>query len=83
MKAGLLAALMLVVGLFLGVEAGYVMRPAPQTTSITFTKTVTTATTATPFGVEGVEIDLVAKVYKVVDGDTFDAFPSGRVRLAI
>lgn len=28
------------------------------------------------------EIDVSAYVYKVVDGDTFDAFPVGRVRLA-
>jgi len=28
------------------------------------------------------EIDAVSRVYKVVDGDTFDAFPTGRVRLA-
>lgn len=30
----------------------------------------------------GVEIDVSAIVYRVVDGDTFDAFPVGRVRLA-
>ncbi len=30
----------------------------------------------------GVEIDVSAVVYRVVDGDTFDAFPVGRVRLA-
>jgi hypothetical protein len=28
------------------------------------------------------EIDVSASVYKVIDGDTFDAFPVGRVRLA-
>lgn len=28
------------------------------------------------------EVDTVATVYKVVDGDTFDAFPVGRIRLA-
>ncbi len=28
------------------------------------------------------EIDVIAQVYKVIDGDTFDAFPVGRVRLA-
>ncbi|MCS7125311.1 MAG: thermonuclease family protein [Aigarchaeota archaeon] len=32
---------------------------------------------ASPF-----EVDVTATVYKVVDGDTFDAFPIGRVRLA-
>ena len=30
----------------------------------------------------GVEIDVIAVVRRVVDGDTFDAFPVGRVRLA-
>ena len=30
----------------------------------------------------GVEIDVIAVVKRVVDGDTFDAFPVGRVRLA-
>ena len=29
-----------------------------------------------------VEIDDAATVYRVVDGDTFDAFPVGRIRLA-
>jgi len=29
-----------------------------------------------------VEVDVIARVYKVIDGDTFDAFPVGRVRLA-
>jgi hypothetical protein len=29
-----------------------------------------------------IEIDTTALVYKVIDGDTFDAFPIGRVRLA-
>ena len=32
--------------------------------------------------VRGMEVDLEADVYRVIDGDTFDAFPSGRVRLA-
>lgn len=32
---------------------------------------------STPF-----EVDVTATVYKVIDGDTFDAFPVGRVRLA-
>jgi len=31
---------------------------------------------------DGWEIDVVCEVYKVVDGDTFDCFPVGRVRLA-
>ena len=33
-------------------------------------------------GESSFEVDVTAKVYKVVDGDTFDAFPIGRVRLA-
>jgi len=36
-----------------------------------------TSSLAAPF-----EIDVTATVYKVIDGDTFDAFPVGRVRLA-
>jgi len=53
------------------------------TTSTKYTtRTVTAAKTETSFGIEGAEIDLVATVYRVIDGDTFDAFPSGRVRLA-
>jgi len=32
---------------------------------------------ASPF-----EIDVTATIYKVIDGDTFDAFPVGRIRLA-
>jgi endonuclease YncB( thermonuclease family) len=28
------------------------------------------------------EVDDVALVYNIVDGDTFDAFPVGRIRLA-
>ncbi|RLG75109.1 MAG: hypothetical protein DRO14_04975 [Thermoprotei archaeon] len=31
---------------------------------------------------ESFEVDVKARVYKVIDGDTFDAFPVGRVRLA-
>ena len=30
----------------------------------------------------GIEVDLIAYVYHIVDGDTFDGFPCGRVRLA-
>lgn len=39
--------------------------------------TLFTSSLAAPF-----EIDVTATVYKVIDGDTFDAFPVGRVRLA-
>ncbi len=31
---------------------------------------------------DGWEIDVVCEVYRVVDGDTFDCFPVGRIRLA-
>ena len=31
---------------------------------------------------DGWEIDVIAEVRRVVDGDTFDSFPVGRVRLA-
>jgi len=34
------------------------------------------------YDTESFEIDITASVYKVIDGDTFDAFPVGRVRLA-
>lgn len=30
----------------------------------------------------GIEVDVCAEVYRILDGDTFDAFPVGRVRLA-
>ncbi|RLG16595.1 hypothetical protein DRN63_04025 [Nanoarchaeota archaeon] len=57
-----------------------------KTESVTKTYITTTAVTITEtsstFGIEGAEVDMIAEVYKVVDGDTFDAFPSGRVRLA-
>jgi len=43
---------------------------------------VTITETSSTFGIKGAEVDMIAEVYKVVDGDTFDAFPSGRVRLA-
>jgi len=52
------------------------------TSTIYTTKTVTTTETAESIQIESAEVDLVATVYKVIDGDTFDAFPSGRVRLA-
>ena len=31
---------------------------------------------------KSIEIDVTATVYRIIDGDTFDAFPVGRVRLA-
>ena len=52
------------------------------TTTKTTATTVTVTETSSTFGIEGAEIDMIAMVYRVVDGDTFDAFPSGRVRLA-
>ena len=60
----------------------YVKSTSTTTSSVYTTKTVTTTKTAESIQIEGAEVDLVATVYKVVDGDTFDAFPSGRVRLA-
>ena len=44
---------------------------------ITVLSSLSTYTYSTPF-----EVDVTATVYKVIDGDTFDAFPVGRVRLA-
>ena len=60
----------------------YVKSTSTITSIVYTTKTVTTTKTAESIQIEGAEVDLVATVYKVVDGDTFDAFPSGRVRLA-
>jgi len=51
-------------------------------TTKTVTATVRTTEIAPTFGIEDAEVDMIAEVYKVIDGDTFDAFPSGRVRLA-
>jgi len=52
------------------------------TSTVYTTKTITTTKTAESIQIEGAEVDLIATVYRVIDGDTFDAFPSGRVRLA-
>ncbi|MEM3489510.1 MAG: thermonuclease family protein [Nitrososphaerota archaeon] len=57
-----------------------VTQPTTVTLTHTTTATYTITATANPIGV--VEADVVAKVYHVVDGDTFDCFPCGRVRLA-
>ena len=63
----------------------------PETKTVTTTSTVTrtlthtvtkTVTPSVVWNVSGIEVDLIAVVYNVVDGDTFDAFPCGRVRLA-
>ncbi|MEM1946508.1 MAG: thermonuclease family protein [Candidatus Caldarchaeum sp.] len=59
----------------------------PTTVSYTVREMVTTTATAatTVYGtplVGGKHVDVVARVFRVVDGDTFDAFPAGRVRLA-
>jgi len=60
----------------------YVKSTSTTTSTVYTTKTMTTTKTTESIQIEGAEVDLVATVYKVVDGDTFDAFPSGRVRLA-
>ena len=60
----------------------YFKSTSTMTSTVYTTKTVMTTETAESVQIEGAEVDLVATVYKVVDGDTFDAFPSGRVRLA-
>lgn len=52
-----------------------------QSATITVTTTVIQAASVER-SILGVEADLVAYVYHVVDGDTFDCFPCGRVRLA-
>jgi micrococcal nuclease len=53
-----------------------------STVTVTVEKTFTSVSTTTQRPVGGVEIDLTAYVYRVVDGDTFDGSPCGRVRLA-
>ncbi|MCS6783783.1 MAG: thermonuclease family protein [Candidatus Caldarchaeum sp.] len=55
---------------------------AVKTTTVAATVTTTAVTTARNPVIAGKTVDMVARVYRVVDGDTFDAFPSGRVRLA-
>lgn len=54
------------------------------TTTITniVTKTITTAVAELPVELVEAGIQVSADVYRVVDGDTFDAIPIGRVRLA-
>lgn len=49
--------------------------------TLTTTETYATTVHATVL-IGGKRVDMVAKVYRVIDGDTFDAFPAGRVRLA-
>ncbi|MDW8359664.1 MAG: thermonuclease family protein [Candidatus Caldarchaeum sp.] len=93
MRFGVAAALVLFV---LGFIAGYLIDGGVSTTmsvstttlrqTTTTTKTTTIATTLVATArnpvVGGKAVDIVASVYRVVDGDTFDCFPAGRVRLA-
>ncbi len=53
-----------------------------QTVSHITTATLTTTATQTVTPLVPRGVDMIATVYNVVDGDTFDGFPSGRVRLA-
>ncbi|MEM4342950.1 MAG: thermonuclease family protein [Candidatus Caldarchaeum sp.] len=56
-----------------------------RTTTITQQLTTTTTKTATlhhAVSVGGKPVDIVARVIRAVDGDTFDSHPAGRVRLA-
>ncbi|MEM1943776.1 MAG: thermonuclease family protein [Candidatus Caldarchaeum sp.] len=54
-----------------------------RTTTITQQLTTTTTTTVQySVSVGGKPVDIVAKVIRAVDGDTFDSHPAGRVRLA-
>jgi len=88
-KPAQLSAVLLVIALAAGL-AGYCIgsslttevRSVYYTSTITVEKTVTTFSTFTHYSIGGIEVDLTAYVYRVVDGDTFDGFPSGRVRLA-
>ncbi|MCS7129373.1 MAG: hypothetical protein NZ919_01860, partial [Candidatus Caldarchaeum sp.] len=93
MRFGVAAALVLFV---LGFIAGYLVdgevstatsvstTTLRQTTTTTKTTTIATTVVATARNpvVGGKAVDIVASVYRVVDGDTFDCFPAGRVRLA-
>jgi endonuclease YncB( thermonuclease family) len=68
-------------------------QPLTATKTVTTATTIRETSTTTIFSTQtttitlshrvgGKPVDLVATVYRIVDGDTFDAFPSGRVRLA-
>ena len=94
MKRVQLSAVLLVVALAAGLTGYYIKSPSTvyytttetrtlhSITSTTVKETITTYSTITPPSISGIEVDLIADVYHVVDGDTFDGFPSGRVRLA-
>ena len=89
MKRAQLSAALLVVALVAGL-AGYCIgssstnevRSVYYTSAVTVENTDTTFSTFTHYSTGGIEVDLTAHVYRVVDGDTFDGFPCGRVRLA-
>jgi len=66
------------VGYHLGSSLTTEVRSVYYTSTVTVEKTVTTFSTFTG----SIKVDLTAYVYRVVDGDTFDGFPCGRVRLA-
>jgi len=79
LSAALIVALVAgLVGYYLGFSSTTEVRSVHYTSTVTVEKTVTTFTTFTG----SIEVDLTAYVYRVVDGDTFDGFPCGRVRLA-
>ncbi len=59
-----------------------VLRPTTILSTVVQQTTVVKTTTIGVVVIGGKPVDLVARAYHVVDGDTFDTFPSGRVRLA-
>jgi micrococcal nuclease len=82
-------ATLFIVALAAGLVGYYIGSSTTNVGSISYTSTVTftvektfTSVLTTQLPVGGVKVDLIAYVYRVVDGDTFDGFPCGRVRLA-
>jgi len=72
------SAVLLVIALATGLAGYYI--GSSSTTPVE--KTLVSVSTIAQHSIVGIEADLTAYVYRVVDGDTFDGFPCGRVRLA-
>ena len=80
------SAVLLVIALLAGFVGYYIgSSSTKEVGSIHYTSSATvekTATFSTITQHPRDDFDLTAHVYRVVDGDTFDGFPCGRVRLA-
>ena len=70
------------VGYYIGSSSTTEVGSIYYTSTVTVEKTITTFPTITQHSISEIKADLTAYVYRVVDGDTFDGFPCGRVRLA-